>query len=625
MSATATLTRASDTLQLTLTRWLIAPDGADTGRAAGWSARPPEASGQPAAVPGYLQQTLPGYHGVVWYWTHIPPADLRSGERAVVQFERVSYRAEVWVNGEAAGTHEGTDGFEIDVTGQCATGAPALLVVRVLNPTTRRIDGMTLAETPASNSFEGEQFWPGRGYNYGGITGAVRLVRRMTWSLQELHVVADPDRAELRVAFRVDNQTGAAVRIRWQCDVSAEGTLLGRQSAELDVSEPSESIECTLPVTEPKSWSPDNPYLYDVQALVVPVEGSPSAVSGDAQSLRVRTGFRTLVVDGEGYFVLNGRRIFIRSTHTGNHVPAGLTPEQSVALLRRDLLNAKAVGLNMVRFIACRGTPDQLDMCDEIGLMVYEECNAAWPHGYSPEAENRFDAELSGAVRRDRNHPSVVVWGLLNETREGPIFRRAADSLPMIRELDSTRLILLGSGRWDGDLSVGSVCNPGRTDWQHQWGAERPGGPKVQVGDWEPDLLGYVPEVGDRHLYPMVPQTREATELLRTMGAEGEMVFLSEYGTGSLFNVVSELRGLQVAGAPANLAEPVLMASMTERFLADFEPLRPGIDLRVPGGPARGELSSSCCLSVNRPEPDSLEPASGGSQHHRDARSRRQR
>ena len=85
----------------------------------------------------------------------------------------------------------------------------------------------------------------------------------------------------------------------------------------------------------------------------------------------MRFGFRELRVVN-GWFRLNGKRIFLRSTHTGNHFPIGQQVAVDHDLLRRDLVLAKASGFNAVRFIAGVAWPEQLDFCDEIGLMVYE-------------------------------------------------------------------------------------------------------------------------------------------------------------------------------------------------------------------------------------------------------------
>ena len=108
---------------------------------------------------------------------------------------------------------------------------------------------------------------------------------------------------------------------------------------------------------------------------------------------------------------------------------------------------------------------------------------------------------MRGMITRDRNHPSVVLWGVLNETEDGPVFREAVAALPFLRSLDETRLLLLSSGRFDGHLEIGSLSNPASHEWEYAWGKEAPGGSKVPMN--YPSGMG----VGDFHLYPNVPQT----------------------------------------------------------------------------------------------------------------------
>ena len=118
-------------------------------------------------------------------------------------------------------------------------------------------------------------------------------------------------------------------------------------------------------------------------------------------------------------------------------------------MARRDLLDVKAMGFNMIRFIWGGAERYQLDLCDELGLMVYEESFASWPMQDSPQLAARWNQAVTELIRRDRNHPSVVIWGLLNEVRDRPHFRLAAASLPTVRRLDDTRMVFLNSGRWD--------------------------------------------------------------------------------------------------------------------------------------------------------------------------------
>ena len=86
--------------------------------------------------------------------------------------------------------------------------------------------------------------------------------------------------------------------------------------------------------------------------------------------------------------------------------------------------------------------------------------------------KERYELSVREMVLRDRNHPSVAIWGMLNETDDGPVFREAASALSLVRSLDDTRLVLLSSGRWDCQLSIGSVSNPGSSQWEYEWGRE---------------------------------------------------------------------------------------------------------------------------------------------------------
>ena len=213
--------------------------------------------------------------------------------------------------------------------------------------------------------------------------------------------------------------------------------------------------------------------------------------------------------------------------------------------------------------------PEQLDFCDEIGLMVYEECYAAWLLGDSPKMGERFDRNTSDMVRRDRNHPSVAIWGLLNETNEGPVFRQALAFLPKLRALDPTRLVLLNSGRWDHQAQIGSVSNPGSGAWEHVWGIESADTPRVITGPDHPSRIGD----GDFHFYPLVPQSPPDAALIRSLGQGSKPVFLSEYGDGSLFNVIHEWLHFQQAGARPDLEDAGWVKRQSEALAADWKRL----------------------------------------------------
>ena len=282
----------------------------------------------------------------------------------------------------------------------------------------------------------------------------------------------------------------------------------------------------------------------------------------------MRFGFRELRVD-RGFFRLNGRRIFLKSSHTGNHCPIGVIvpPASAPDLLRKDLLYMKACGFNTVRFISGVAHPYQLELCDEIGLMVYEEDLSAWLLADSPKMAERFDANLREMVARDRNHPSVVIFGLVNEMGNGPMVRHAVASLGLLRSLDDSRLVLQQSGRWDGQYNLGSVCNPGGTRWEYAWGVESPEYQgTARNGPWG----GYFEGAGDAHVYPSTPHTPAIEAGIRNLGKDSQPVFLSEYGIGSLMNAIRELRHYEQSGANPESEELKFFKQTAEKLTADW-------------------------------------------------------
>lgn len=584
-------------------RWRACLDPANDGVAHNWPGGiPPGAVAAP--VPGIIQQIFPDHHGVVWYWCYLAPTDVPPGHRALVRFESVDYAAQVWVNGHGIGSHEGEGPFELDATERLETGGANLLAVRVVNPTGEAIDGLVLNEVPHANKTLPGDFRPGWAYNFGGILGDVVVHIEPEGRLVDVVVRSDLGTGVISVDVTVSGAGPGPAPMVVDVLVSEDGTGFHVTSATVAVP-PSSSpddlavarLELQVPLEEVRPWHIDDPFLYAVRVRIQPMGAGTAA---DERS--VRTGFRELRVR-DGWFELNGRRIYLRSTHTGNHYPIGQIVPQDPALVRQDLVYAKAAGFNTIRFIAGVAREDQLNFCDELGLMVYEETHAAWLLANSPRLSEHFDRSYDEMVRRDRNHPSVVIWGLLNETYDGPVFRHAVGYLERLPQLDDTRLVLLSSGRWDGDLAVGSVCNPGETSWRHEWGSEHEGAAPVEVG-WanNADRAAYVAGAGDLHLYPVLPESPDAKQLLRTMGAGHKPVFLSEYGVGSVFDAVTALAESTcfTASADGGAAPPpeapdiAYVRSMAERFISDWE--RYGMD-RVYCFPedalADGELNQS--------------------------------
>ncbi len=446
-------------------QWLLAPDPKNLGRQQEWF-RAPRPDAKRTKVPWIIQDAFPGQHGLFWYWRDFPcPVNDRPGGRYLLRFWAVDYKCDVWLNGRPVGSHEGGEScFVLDVTAAIKPGQINRLAVRVLNPTHEPIDGIVLNETPHRN--KALPYTSGSAWDQGGIMDSVELLLAPAVRIEDLFVRPDWKTGVVRIQATLHNAGPSPARGQIEFTIapaaSGEAVAVGRVDRQL---QPGESVvESELRVAQPRPWELNDPFLYRVTARAVVPDAARNAASLDEHS--VRCGFRDFRFE-RGAFRLNGKRIYLRCSHTGNCCPIGLEMPHDPDILRRDLINAKAMRFNAIRFIAGVAKRYQLDLCDELGLMVYEEAYASWCLADSTKMPQRYDESILGMVRRDRNHPSVTMWGLLNETPDGPVFRHAVALLPKLRTLDDSRMVMLNSGRWDSGGSVAGIevwRNPGRSD-----------------------------------------------------------------------------------------------------------------------------------------------------------------
>ncbi|MBN2290995.1 MAG: hypothetical protein JXM70_01135, partial [Pirellulales bacterium] len=444
-SATSSIARAAESpasssvISLDGDSWLLAPDPKNIGRQEKWW-EAPQPHAKPTKVPWVIQAVFPNYHGVAWYWRDlVVPANPHSGGRTLLRFWAVDYLADVWVNGKYVGGHEdGESPFVLDITDVVKPGQSNRVAVRVLNPTYEPIDGIALMETAHRNKIY--PYTPGSDYNHGGIEDSVELIVAPPVRVEDLFVRADPKSGAIRIRANIRNASKDTVQGKLLVSVAPANsgeTIVSRQLAR-EIPPGDTLVEKELTVANPRLWQLNDPYLYRVTARVQ-AQGKSSF---DEDS--VRCGYRDFRFE-KGYFRLNGRRIFLKSSHTGGDCPIGVHVPHDPGLLRKDLLYLKTMGFNMVRFIAGVGRRYQLDLADEIGLLIYEEAYGSWVMGHSPKMPQRYDASILGMVRRDRNHPSVAIWGLLNETTSQPLLNHAAAMLPKLRPLDDTRVVFFNS------------------------------------------------------------------------------------------------------------------------------------------------------------------------------------
>ena len=573
--------------------WYIAKDPDNVGKEKGWYASIQENAVE-ACVPSIIQQFFPDYHGVAFYWCRFKPSIVREEtERLLLRFGGADYYAEVWLNAFFLGSYEGGETpFSFDVTDALKTDAENLLAVRIINPCEKNIDGLNLANTPHRNKTLKRS--AGSGFNNGGLWYGVTLSSVPCVYIEDSFLTGDIYTGEIKAAIQIASTVAAP------CSGVLTVTAYEARSFADKKAEASEPVEIpigaswhtlSIKLSDFKLWSVDAPNLYTVFLTIRTPAG--------CHSTSLRFGFREFKIK-DGFFYLNGQKIFLKSAHSGNAFPVGIMHPVHEDQLRRDFIYAKSCGFNTLRAIAGLFRPEQLELADEIGLLIYEECYASWCLGDSHLHEWK-DSEEFAAIRaekhpdmpiedefamlrrwisstekmilRDRNHPSVVIWGLLNETKNNSVFRTARDFLPRARELDPTRLILLSSGRWDYDLSLGSGSNPYSLDWDACFGPDR------HPEFWDKDRPQQT--IGDSHYYPLVPVSEESAQAFRDMGRTMPFpVFLSECGIGSNFHVIEEWKHFVQYGHREDLEDAAWLKMQTDAFTKDFYAM--GLDALFP-------------------------------------------
>ncbi|WP_199422837.1 glycoside hydrolase family 2 protein [Actinotalea solisilvae] len=352
-----------------------------------------------------------------------------AGARVVLCFGAVHHRARVLVDDVEVGTHVGGhDSFELDVTDVVHPGEESTLEVEVDAPADKRSIPHGKQRSIPRDDYDGVSFRP-----TSGIWQPVWLEARGRTYAAQVRL-----RGESLAGFEVDGvlvgdapagadvvaQLATGERVALVAD--AHGRFAGR-----------------LDVTDPRPWSPADPYLYEVEVTVG--EGR------SADRVVVTGGLRRIETRGEQLF-LNGERFYVRGVLDQGYWPVtGLTAPDDAALVR-DLEIAARAGYNLVRKHLKLEEPRWLHHADRLGMLVWAE--PPGPSRFSDAAHAAFVAQLAPMVERDGNHPSLVVWGLYNEEWgldwdiPGSPERAAAaaSAYDALRALDDTRPIVENSG-----------------------------------------------------------------------------------------------------------------------------------------------------------------------------------
>ena len=526
-----------------------------------------------ATLPCFTHMYIEDHLGISWYEKNFVLENLpKIDEAALLCFEMAAFYTEVSVNGKIVGTHAGVeDPFYFDVTDVLQKGENRI-TVRISKPYEKELDGYSFDEIPHRNQCV-SGLTPGACYNESGISGEVTFKILPRAYIDDVYLIPNSKNGEIAVKMTVINKFSQKedAKITVKAGLSPDGGITAFEFKNVTLEIGENTFEFSLLIPDFELWDIDNPVLYNVISEI--------ECKNKEHLLTKRTGFRTFEVKNDGYFYLNDKRIFLKCSHTGNCMPLSIHHITSdKELLRKDFLMAKATGFNMIRFISGAALPMQLDLCDEIGLMIYEEPTAGWRTKNGPHAKECFIYDTLSMVKRDRSHPSVTIWGLLNETpMEGnfaDLCQAAIDILPELRSLDMTRLVMFSSGRWDRCLKNGSLCNPYKTEWEYLLNGD---GKSEETDTKYHQKTGFgnrnTFEVGDVHYYPQpLPHTEYSTNFLRTLGSiHKRPVLISETGIGSVLDTVSLVNRFEQDKTTSFYPDVKKIYEMNDIFLSELK------------------------------------------------------
>ena len=393
------------------------------------------------AISGPFKQEYPGetgkleWWGVGWYRKHLtlPAAD--AGRKIYLDVDGAMSYATVWLNGQCVGGWPyGYASWRVDLTPFVKYGADNVLAIRLDNPK------------------ESSRWYPGAGI-YRNVwlvkTGPVHVSH---WGTFISTPTVSEQAATVKIALKVDNDTDADANVTAKSEIfelKADGTkgksVAARTMARIKIDANQSSLgEDQIVVKRPRLWSIEQPQRY---VAVTSIEKDGKVLD------RYETpfGIRTIQFTATNGFFLNGKRLPLNGV-CDHHDLGALGSAINARALERQVELLKGMGCNAIRTSHNPPAPELLEACDRLGMLVMDEAFDCWKkgkneHDYSQLFADWHEADLRALVRRDRNHPCVVLWSIGNEVpdQETPEGSQIAVELTrIVHSEDPSRLVTSG-------------------------------------------------------------------------------------------------------------------------------------------------------------------------------------
>ncbi|QDV80578.1 Beta-galactosidase [Planctomycetes bacterium K2D] len=371
------------------------------------------------------------WRGVAWYRKWIAVDRREEGSQVYLDFDGVMASPKVYVNGQLAGEWDyGYTPFRIDITPYVKFGRANVVAVRV------------------DTTGHGTRWYPGAGiYRKAFLTVSppVHLVKNGT-AIVTSDVSAE--KATVTIDNEIENHLESDEPIDLEVTIYAPDwqEVAKRRLSEVAKAGATIEVSTTLELPQPQLWDIDSPTLYQAKTSLL--------VAGKEVERRdVRFGVRTIELTPSDGLLLNGRRVALKGVNLHHDLgPLGGAFNRRAA--ERQLEIMQEMGANAIRTAHNPPAAELLDLCDERGVLVWDELFDKWNETADKRPDEPFEPyyarHAAALVRRDRNHPSVFVWSIGNEIVEAPhdphglTKERVAFAREAIRAHDATRPVGLG-------------------------------------------------------------------------------------------------------------------------------------------------------------------------------------
>jgi len=342
--------------------------------------------------------------GTGWYRkTFTVPAGAR-GRHFRIEFDGAMSNSTVWLNGhELGGRPYGYIGFGFDLTPYLRYGGEENVIAVRLTPEDRS-----------------SRWYPGAGIYRNvwlDVTGPVRVAH---WGTYVTTPEVTDDTASVAAKIEVANATSGIAGVIVQTTVlDPAGKMVSKNGDKAGVpAAGSQIVSTTLHVSHPQRWDLDHPNMYSLVTEIL------DPANGNKVLDRYVTpfGIRTIKFDREKGFLLNGRTVKIQGV-CNHHDLGALGAAVNRRATERQLQIMKAAGVNAIRTSHNPPSPELLEYCDRLGLVVMDESFDMWkrpkvPNGYSKYFDEWSERDVRDMVHRDRNHPSIIMYSIGNEIPE---------------------------------------------------------------------------------------------------------------------------------------------------------------------------------------------------------------